>query len=326
MENEEDNTVSLLSNDDYNQASHNNGAPTESPEAAYNLSEYLSQNQAPTQTQTQTPTQTQTQTQTHTQTHTHTHTQTQPSNIGTGRSFEGAAFSTPVTFPIVEVVAPATLATGYTFDAMVDGRVLTIVVPRPGVTEGQVFEAQTQAPWAEDSELIKVPEGFWKDGLWDFCRFGPVHPSLLLSCCCPLVALGQIATRLGLRWDGEQISASSNVKRTFQIFVVLSMCEIFIPRMFKWIFLTFVVLVTARVRSHMRARYSLPPTMLKTIPNDNPRCSFPEERYVVEDYCLPVLCLPCTISQMSRHTAMYETYEGKFMSTTGLPDHVPLMV
>jgi len=310
MENEEDNTVSLLSNEDYNQAPLNNGAPVESSTAAYDAREYIPQNETQTQTQTQ----------------------TQTTSSNTGRSFEGSAFATPVTFPIVEVVAPATLATGYTFDAMVDGRVLTVVVPRPGVTEGQVFEAQTQAPWTEDSETIRVPEGFWKDGFWDFCRFGPVHPSLLLSCCCPLVALGQIATRLGLRWDGEPISGSGNVKTTYRIFLFLTLCEMFIPnmfawaRMFKWIFLTFVVLITARVRSHIRERYSLPPTTRNTIPNDNPRCSFSEERYVVEDYCLPVLCLPCTISQISRHTAMYETYEGKYMNATGLPDHVPLMV
>lgn len=108
MENEEDNTVSLLSNEDYNQAPLNIGAPVQSSTAAYDAREYIPQNQTQNQTQSQT--------------------QTTSGSSNRGQSFEGAAFAAPVTFPIVEVVAPATLATGYTFDAMVDGRVLTVVV------------------------------------------------------------------------------------------------------------------------------------------------------------------------------------------------------
>jgi len=47
---------------------------------------------------------------------------------------------------------------------------------------------------------------------------------------------------------------------------------------------------------------------------------------VVEDYCVSCLCLPCAVSQMNRHTAPYETYEGTCFSSNGLPDHAPVMV
>lgn len=313
MDNEESNTVKpLLSESEYTQAPLTNAAPLEFESVPYanGSRTYLPQNETQNETQTQTQFQAQPQTQT----------QTQCNSNNSGQPFIAAVF------PTVEVVAPATLSTGYTFDAMVDGRVLTIIVPSPGVTEGQVFEAQTKAPMDESPEVLQVPEGFWKDGLWDFCRFGPVHPSIVLACCCPLVALGQITTRLGLKWDGEPATNPNQSKWTFRLFLALSVAEIFIPRLFKWIFLTFVALVAARVRSHIRGRYSLPPTMEKVVPRDNRYCSFSEDRYVAEDYCLPMLCAPCAISQMGRHTAMYETYEGRFMSATGLPPHVPLMV
>mmetsp|Transcript_34469 Transcript_34469/g.83403 ORF Transcript_34469/g.83403 Transcript_34469/m.83403 type:complete len:311 (+) Transcript_34469:118-1050(+) len=41
----------------------------------------------------------------------------------------------------VKVVAPATLSEGYTFDAVVDGRTVTVTVPTGGVKEGETFEA-----------------------------------------------------------------------------------------------------------------------------------------------------------------------------------------
>lgn len=234
--------------------------------------------------------------------------------------------SKAASFPTVEVIAPATLGPGYTFDVMTDGRVLSVVVPHPGVREGQVFEAQTQTPMEESPEILSVPEGFWKDGIFDFCRFGPLHSSLVLSCCCPLVAIGQITTRLGLKWDGEPTNDPAKIKYTFKLFLFLTFLNMFIGGWLSWIFGTYCILVIARVRSHMRGRYSLPPTLSKTIPNDHPRCRFSEDYYVVEDYCLPIVCGPCTISQMSRHTAMYETYEGVYTSATGLPPHVPMMV
>merc|ERR1740136_492935 len=111
---------------------------------------------------------------------------------------------------------------------MVGGRVLTVVVPRKGVVKGQVFEAQTQAPMDESPEFLSVPQGFWKDGFFDFCRLGPMHPSIVLAVCCPLLALGQITTRLGLKWNGEPTSEPSQIKLTFLIFLFLTVLRMFL--------------------------------------------------------------------------------------------------
>lgn len=37
-----------------------------------------------------------------------------------------------------------------------------------------------------DRSVLRIPMGGWKDGLFDFCRFGPFHPSLVCASCCPL--------------------------------------------------------------------------------------------------------------------------------------------
>ena len=48
-----------------------------------------------------------------------------------------------------------------------------------------------------------------------------------------------------------------------------------------------------------------------------------EERcYDLEDVMCASLCLPCTVAQMSRHTANYDDYEAVCCSKTGLPDGV----
>ena len=48
-----------------------------------------------------------------------------------------------------------------------------------------------------------------------------------------------------------------------------------------------------------------------------------EERcYDLEDVMCASTCLPCTVAQMSRHTANYDDYEAVCCSKTGLPDGV----
>jgi hypothetical protein len=41
-----------------------------------------------------------------------------------------------------------------------------------------------------------------------------------------------------------------------------------------------------------------------------------------EDCCLAVFCTCCTIAQMGRHTADYETYQAYCCTDTGLANHV----
>eukprot|EP00977_Amphora_coffeiformis_P018407 scaffold6456_cov147-Amphora_coffeaeformis.AAC.4 len=48
-----------------------------------------------------------------------------------------------------------------------------------------------------------------------------------------------------------------------------------------------------------------------------------EERcYDLEDIMCASTCLPCTVAQMSRHTANYDDYEAVCCSRSGLPDGV----
>lgn len=95
-------------------------------------------------------------------------------------------------YPVVEVIAPESLSEGYTFDVEVNHEILTVTVPYGGVSKGQKFRGQTQAQIKDGRDVIRIPVGAWKDGLFDFCRFGPLHPSLCCAICCPLGKLCNI--------------------------------------------------------------------------------------------------------------------------------------
>jgi len=71
-------------------------------------------------------------------------------------------------------------------------------------------------------------------------------------------------------------------------------------------FVGFVVFVTQSTRSSIREKFLI----------REQRC------HDLEDLCCASLCLPCTVSQMSRHTANYDDYEAVCCSKTGLPDGV----
>jgi len=71
-------------------------------------------------------------------------------------------------------------------------------------------------------------------------------------------------------------------------------------------YIGFIVFVTQSTRSSLREKFLI----------REERC------YDLEDLCCASLCLPCTVSQMSRHTANYDDYEAVCCSKTGLPDGV----
>jgi Cys-rich protein (TIGR01571 family) len=68
----------------------------------------------------------------------------------------------------------------------------------------------------------------------------------------------------------------------------------------------FVVFVTQSTRSSLREKFLI----------REQRC------HDLEDIVLATTCLPCTVGQMSRHTANYDDYEAVCCSKTGLPDGV----
>jgi hypothetical protein len=86
--------------------------------------------------------------------------------------------------PMVEVVAPSTLAENYQFPATVGNRTFMAQVPKGGVGAGQRFSVPL--PREEDyiQPQIKVPVGQWRDGFWDLFAHGFFHPTVLNSCCC----------------------------------------------------------------------------------------------------------------------------------------------
>jgi Cys-rich protein (TIGR01571 family) len=68
----------------------------------------------------------------------------------------------------------------------------------------------------------------------------------------------------------------------------------------------FIVFVTQSARSSIREKFMI-----------RENCC-----YDLEDLCCATFCLPCTISQMARHTANYNDYEAVCCSKSGLPDGV----
>jgi len=225
--------------------------------------------------------------------------------------------------PIVEIIAPAPLKEGYTFDVEANGNIFTVVVPQGGVKSGQVFRVQTQT---KIDDTFRIQTNAWKDGFFDLCRHGPFHSSCMLALCCPLLGLGQIMTRLNLTWYITPASTPPPAKKSFRIMLLITLLYILFASPITRIFYLFTIFLAAfRMRSYLRHKYSIPPYLYNVIPADDPRFSWIPVG-VIEDGCLSCICRPCVISQMSRHTAMYDTYDGACCTSSGLPNYAPFMV
>lgn len=72
--------------------------------------------------------------------------------------------------------------------------------------------------------------------------------------------------------------------------------------------LLYVVTLAARTRTVARTRYG--------IPEQHCDCG-------VEDAAVSLLCLPCSVAQVARHTADYETYDAICCAPTGLSPYAP---
>lgn len=128
----------------------------------------------------------------------------------------------------VQVIAPATLEAGYTFDAMYEGVTFAVTVPSGGVSKGQRFIVPFTPPLtdaiavaiptssystsAEGSKQQQhgIPTGIWRDGLCDCFRFGPFHPQFILSWCFRSFLMGQIMTRMKMTWLGQRTRNGDN--------------------------------------------------------------------------------------------------------------------
>lgn len=127
----------------------------------------------------------------------------------------------------VQVIAPATLNSGFTFDAEYEGSTFTVTVPEGGVVEGQQFlvlsnpaatEAVTKAvpvqthnlPAAASSRRrnssseANIPTGKWRDNLCDCCRFECCHPTICCAMWCIPLIVAQLLTRMKMTWLGQR--------------------------------------------------------------------------------------------------------------------------
>ena len=232
-----------------------------------------------------------------------------------------------ITEQMVDVVAPADLPGHYRFEAEIEGVRFIATVPPNGVQMGETFTCVMKEL---DSVAIDIPVGAWKDGTWGICSLGCCHPTAWHAIFCPLILLSQVQTRLDLDFLGRPRFGNASMSNRMLMWMVVSFwimvdAVLFTACNLKWsqgleltwadwcavailnLFMVgFVIFVTQSTRSFLREKYMI----------REERC------FDLEDLCCAVTCLPCTVAQMARHTANYNTYEAVCCSKTGLPKGV----
>lgn len=157
-------------------------------------------------------------------------------------------------------------------------------------------------------------------------------------CCFPLSVLaGQIMHRLKLTWLGNEGSIAETAS-TFRILLSITAVYFLLGQFLKYsplafidedgnvsptamifiewryflsiIFAIFTIIIATRTRRRIRAKYGIPAK----------NCG------ECEDFCCSLWCTCCTLSQMARHTADYETYAARCCSETGLSPNAPSIV
>jgi Cys-rich protein (TIGR01571 family) len=182
----------------------------------------------------------------------------------------------------------------------------------------------------------------WKDSLWDLFRYGYCHTSCKNSCCCSLLAAGQVISRLGLTcWGSPGPVTVGAFKRlvylacafwTTRILLLLIIAVLdpniestewiepptsyyffaALDDLLAYMYLGFTVVVLRNLRAHVRSKYAIP---------EGNACPTG-----CEDTCCSIFC-PCAVAaQMLRHTADYNAYPALCCSDTGLPANAPSIV
>ena len=219
---------------------------------------------------------------------------------------------------MVDVVAPADLPGGYAFEAEIEDRRFLAIVPKGGVRKGETFSCYMRDLSKVGSE---VPVGRWRDSLTSCFVNGICHPSVLNALWCPLLALGQIMTRVGLDFMGNPVGAATKkggvtpwgVMVLVVFFWTLMNLAVFGAFNYKWsrgmelsaadwmslvvvnsAGILFTIYAVASTRASVREKYLIR-----------------ESRFLdLEDCCCATFCMPCAICQMSRHTASYNDHDG----------------
>jgi Cys-rich protein (TIGR01571 family) len=253
------------------------------------------------------------------------------------------AMAEPVKQQTVEVVAPSNLAGGYEFFVNAGNNVsYKVKVPEEGVTAGQRFHAVILSEGTAGG-AHNVPTGRWRDGFCDCCAFGCCHPMCCLSFWCTACALGQVLHRnkldmLGGPTSNGQAPGTSAFKIFFAITIVVIVGDIIISALIggnsssstssynsetgqyessaeanfnggflRGILSLFCFVVTMRMRSYIRGKYAIPGGCC-------------------EDCCCSFWCTPCTVCQISRHTADFNAHPAACCSDNGLNPGAPDVV
>lgn len=188
--------------------------------------------------------------------------------------------------------------------------------PEGGSVQGQKFAVPYKPGVVHATSVQANITGAWKDDIFDCSTFGVCHPSLVNACCCPLILLGQVMTRLKLDWLAKPAS-DADFKQTFStmacIFAVYAVVSLLfspvdpdepspIYNLVNFIYGVFLLVIMTQVRKIVRAKYEIP-----------------EERCIgCEDLCCAFWCSCCTVAQLARQTADYDSEEAAFFTNDGL--------
>ena len=115
---------------------------------------------------------------------------------------------------VVDVVMPETLPEGFQFEARAGDDIFTATVPK--VTRGQIFatkmgdisgnaDGQQQNLRVRTFRDMEAPPSRWRDNVFDCTSNGFLHPFLLNSLFCPLVALAQIMAWVQMSNTGDPV-------------------------------------------------------------------------------------------------------------------------
>lgn len=232
---------------------------------------------------------------------------------------------------MVEVTAPSTLPAGYRFTASYNGTVFPVTVPSSGVTEGQKLEVPFQGT------------GRWKDDIFACTRHGLCHPSLLNACCCSLILMGQIMTRLKLNYLASP-TPGDEWRNTYKILVCIAIAYgvvqmLFVPADTVDLDLTNFdptnpefdpadtgdPTAIGSTSNPIGSMFNFVITIFMLVIVTKVRKlvrqqqSIPESNCVgCEDCCCAFWCGCCTVSQLARQTADYDNEEARFFSSTGV--------
>lgn len=228
----------------------------------------------------------------------------------------------------VRVVAPATLAEGFSFEATVDGKNFVVIVPDGGVKEGQEFEVpypvEEKSTMDEDEDEanddystdVSFPRGKWRTTLCSCCDIVTQSTFWMAFACCPIY-LAQIMTRLKLssrgRDEGPEEAAMTFNRVVMTLVVTLFFAYIpFVGPVISIIYCLYMVYVGILTRQFMRKRFNIAPTL----PLGD----------CVDDWCCMLFCCCCSTIQMGRHTHDDKEYPGQCCTVDGLEIHAPDMV